>query len=159
MLETAWESRWMPDSLWGCSSVGRAPALQAGGQEFESLHLHSPKGDITYVPWKLHIENLIQSSNREVWNKYQDIRGVTRKCNQTNQKQAIINCKHHKPKMQRYASEKWKAPVQAVISKSFQLSSITFASQMPENFETSPYGSKLPTDLFQNLQPLSFLFG
>ena len=63
------------------------------------------------VPWKLHIENLIQSSNREVWNKYQDIRGVTRKCNQTNQKQAIINCKHHKPKMQRYASEKWKAPV------------------------------------------------
>ena len=28
---------------WGCSSVGRAPALQAGGQEFESLHLHSSK--------------------------------------------------------------------------------------------------------------------
>ena len=26
--------------MWGCSSVGRAPALQAGGQEFESLHLH-----------------------------------------------------------------------------------------------------------------------
>ena len=26
---------------WGCSSVGRAPALQAGGQEFESLRLHS----------------------------------------------------------------------------------------------------------------------
>ena len=24
----------------GRSSVGRAPALQAGGQEFESLHLH-----------------------------------------------------------------------------------------------------------------------
>ena len=40
ILETVWESRWMPDSLWGCSSVGRAPALQAGGQEFESLHLH-----------------------------------------------------------------------------------------------------------------------
>ena len=28
-------------NLWGCSSVGRAPALQAGGQEFESLHLHA----------------------------------------------------------------------------------------------------------------------
>ena len=28
---------------WGCSSVGRAPALQAGGQEFESLHLHLHK--------------------------------------------------------------------------------------------------------------------
>ena len=25
----------------GRSSVGRAPALQAGGREFESLHLHS----------------------------------------------------------------------------------------------------------------------
>ena len=39
MLETAWKSRWLPDS-WGRSSVGRAPALQAGGQEFESLRLH-----------------------------------------------------------------------------------------------------------------------
>ena len=26
--------------VWGYSSVGRAPALQAGGQEFESLYLH-----------------------------------------------------------------------------------------------------------------------
>ena len=26
--------------IWGCSSVGRAPALQAGGHEFESHHLH-----------------------------------------------------------------------------------------------------------------------
>ena len=25
---------------WGCSSVGRASALQAGGQEFDSPHLH-----------------------------------------------------------------------------------------------------------------------
>ena len=25
---------------WGCSSVGRAPALQAGGRQFESVHLH-----------------------------------------------------------------------------------------------------------------------
>ncbi len=24
----------------GCSSVGRAPALQAGGRQFESVHLH-----------------------------------------------------------------------------------------------------------------------
>ena len=28
------------EALWGCSSVGRAPALQAGGHEFESHHLH-----------------------------------------------------------------------------------------------------------------------
>ena len=27
-------------SLWGYSSVGRAPALHAGGQEFESPYLH-----------------------------------------------------------------------------------------------------------------------
>ena len=27
-------------SKWGCSSVGRAPALQAGGREFESRNLH-----------------------------------------------------------------------------------------------------------------------
>ena len=40
MLETAWESRWLPD-LWGLSSVGRAPALQAGGREFESLSLQA----------------------------------------------------------------------------------------------------------------------
>ena len=30
---------------WGCSSVGRAPALQAGGHGFESHHLHHPKGE------------------------------------------------------------------------------------------------------------------
>ena len=40
MLGTAWESRWLPGS-WGISSVGRAPALQAGGHEFDSRILHS----------------------------------------------------------------------------------------------------------------------
>ena len=39
-LETTREDRWLPD-LWGISSVGRAPALQAGGHEFESRILHS----------------------------------------------------------------------------------------------------------------------
>ena len=39
-LETVWESRWLP-VLRGRSSVGRAPALQAGGREFESLRLHA----------------------------------------------------------------------------------------------------------------------
>ena len=38
-LETTREDRWLPD-LWGISSVGRAPALQAGGHEFESRILH-----------------------------------------------------------------------------------------------------------------------
>jgi hypothetical protein len=27
-------------SVWGCSSAGRAPALQAGGRRFEPAHLH-----------------------------------------------------------------------------------------------------------------------
>ena len=27
-------------NIWGYSSAGRAPALHAGGQEFESLYLH-----------------------------------------------------------------------------------------------------------------------
>ena len=40
---------------WGCSSVGRAPALQAGGHEFESHHLHSvPLGIVI-----LYLENCI----------------------------------------------------------------------------------------------------
>ena len=29
---------------WGCSSAGRAPALQAGGQEFDPPHLHQKEG-------------------------------------------------------------------------------------------------------------------
>ena len=29
-----------PTSKWGCSSAGRAPALQAGGHRFEPVHLH-----------------------------------------------------------------------------------------------------------------------
>lgn len=29
-----------PGIKWGCSSAGRAPALHAGGQEFEPPHLH-----------------------------------------------------------------------------------------------------------------------
>ena len=39
-LETAREDKWLPN-LWGYSSVGRAPALQAGGHEFESRYLHA----------------------------------------------------------------------------------------------------------------------
>ena len=83
MLETAWESRWLPDYLkkekehvkdfgrrrtvmlkseetmpWGRSSAGRAPALQAGGQEFESLRLHSDRNACL-----LHLENFIQKEN------------------------------------------------------------------------------------------------
>ncbi len=35
--------------MWGFSSAGRAPALHAGGQEFESPNLHNKKqDDISY---------------------------------------------------------------------------------------------------------------
>ena len=36
---------------WGISSVGRAPALQAGGHEFESriLHLMIEKSSVMYL--------------------------------------------------------------------------------------------------------------
>ena len=46
---------------WGRSSAGRAPALQAGGQGFESPHLHSidSKGFIE----KMYLENFIQRDN------------------------------------------------------------------------------------------------
>ena len=49
---------------WGCSSVGRAPALQAGGQEFESLHLHSVR-NIKLCNWPMYIENFIQKVLRK----------------------------------------------------------------------------------------------
>ena len=35
--------------LWGYSSVGRAPALQAGGQGFESLYLHDGDEESSHV--------------------------------------------------------------------------------------------------------------
>ena len=38
--------------MWGFSSAGRAPALHAGGQEFESPNLHHKKdNDICYCPF------------------------------------------------------------------------------------------------------------
>ena len=56
---------------WGCSSVGRAPALQAGGQEFESLRLHrrcNKTVTIDSVPWKLHTNDLM--------NKYSILKNI-----------------------------------------------------------------------------------
>ena len=41
---------------WGRSSVGRAPALQAGGQEFESLRLHR---SLKLMTASLYLENRI----------------------------------------------------------------------------------------------------
>ena len=46
---------------WGCSSVGRAPALQAGGQEFDSPHLHQPGRQAG----TLFFENCIEEETKE----------------------------------------------------------------------------------------------
>ena len=42
--ETLHSSLFTLHYTWGCSSAGRAPALQAGGQGFESPHLHQGRG-------------------------------------------------------------------------------------------------------------------
>ena len=34
------KGKWRLRPVWGCSSAGRAPALHAGGQEFDPPHLH-----------------------------------------------------------------------------------------------------------------------
>ena len=61
--------------------------------------------------------------------------------------------------MQRYASSEMEHPrgVQAVISKSLWLSSITLASQMSSYFLISPYESELSTAFLKNNRPLSYL--
>ena len=46
---------------WGCSSAGRAPALQAGGQEFDSPHLHQPDKK----SGNLFFENYIEEETKE----------------------------------------------------------------------------------------------
>ena len=55
--------------IWGCSSVGRAPALQAGGQEFDSPHLHHPdtKSGKTHISYEicLFFENCIEERIRK----------------------------------------------------------------------------------------------
>ena len=41
------------NTIWGYSSVGRAPALQAGGHEFESRYLHLIIGNTEELLWKI----------------------------------------------------------------------------------------------------------
>ena len=40
------------EPLWGVSSAGRAPALQAGGQRFDPANLHHILKRLTEVPLK-----------------------------------------------------------------------------------------------------------
>ena len=52
-------------ALWGRSSAGRAPALQAGGQEFDSprLHQHRPKAG------NLFLENYTEEERKKDFTK------------------------------------------------------------------------------------------
>ena len=59
--------------LWGYSSVGRAPALQAGGHEFESRYLHENIGRAVWF-LKTFMKNLFFD---EVMDKQEDIRRMS----------------------------------------------------------------------------------
>ena len=43
------------DGLWGCSSAGRAAALQAVGSGFESCHLHQINVDVTEMEFNIKV--------------------------------------------------------------------------------------------------------
>ena len=47
----------------GCSSAGRAPALQAGGQGFDSLHLHHYQREATM--WLAFDKNRLKPNSHE----------------------------------------------------------------------------------------------
>ena len=89
---------------WGRSSVGRAPALQAGGQEFESLRLHWIERSESYLENR--ILKLISSikylmSKKDEIGKYKrDIRGRYRKITKTKTDRKI-----KKASIQRYVYE------------------------------------------------------
>ena len=43
--------------LWGCSSVGRAPALQAGGHRFDPVHLHQISRHLNLIVRGMRVRN------------------------------------------------------------------------------------------------------
>ena len=61
---------------WGCSSVGRAPALQAGGQEFESPHLHQAEKSAKNLENYIDIKK--QTKKRKKQTIGQDNKGIRR---------------------------------------------------------------------------------
>ena len=50
--------------FWGCSSVGRAPALQAGGRQFEPDQLHQKAALLPYI--KIFYKNLDKHKNMSI---------------------------------------------------------------------------------------------
>ena len=65
--------------IWGCSSAGRAPALQAGGQEFDSPHLHqSAKAGIFRIFLRLKLSVLIRNHDGTLWHKFSCIMALNK---------------------------------------------------------------------------------
>ena len=94
---------------WGRSSVGRAPALQAGGQEFESLRLHLSQQD-SYVRKHVKLESCtLKTTHWKTSKIIQDIRGdmwkhiktIQKKYQKRDQQKLIREPKD--PHLQRYA--------------------------------------------------------
>ena len=69
-----WILNYALNRIWGFSSAGRAPALQAGGQRFDPANLHHKRltetineswvfhwvsYEIQNAPWKLNIESIM----------------------------------------------------------------------------------------------------
>jgi hypothetical protein len=80
----------------GCSSAGRAPALQAGGHRFDPVHLHQSFGRVGSVDDVL--EDRVASRSHPQW---MEGRQVTRSsgelicCSLTIQKKSIDTCDEH----------------------------------------------------------------
>src|SRR6185436_1811595 len=51
-----------PPDTWGCSSAGRAPALQAGGHRFDPVHLHQ---NTTFAHWRS-IDSMLGQCDRMI---------------------------------------------------------------------------------------------
>ena len=66
VFEKRWTQTYSTDErqalceTWGCSSAGRAPALQAGGRQFDSVHLHQlPRRHFAYAVRRIQREDLL----------------------------------------------------------------------------------------------------
>ena len=123
------------------------------------------KSSVNYVPWKLHIEIsrivLFKKLRRSIF-KTSEVLYLRR----YNQIFMITRFLETKPKTRRYNAmylRVFKSKSNVCGCSTWQTASgyfkafgfsVTFAAQMFVNQQTSPYGSKLPTDLSADCQPL-----
>ena len=144
-LETAWEDKWLPD-LWGYSSVGRAPALQAGGHEFESRYLHSVSDETEWCTLKTAYK-INQFSNIEIRHpRWLLFLRVTRTFNTSRQRSKKTNLKlptHATLCMCEPRKNTTEGDALKRLAQKSKIFSLSFASQMSARFACSPQESKL----------------